>query len=157
MDNWPYTEDGARDDDPANVHRFPVIETAWPRWRYITAVVVDPLLKAVRPTEDELLMVASFHEEYMTRWYMESYRRKLRERPFDIDGGVNGRFLMKKADGLWRYRQESWEYGPDFVPVAGGSLPEVLDWAHSIGDSGPTRSWRAWKAEHPEVFAAVAS
>lgn len=137
---WPYSEDGAQPDEPANRYRFPLISNPYPRWRYVTAVVVsDELWIGQRPTDEELEIVASFHEEYCSRWYGPPHTgwrgRDLDKRPFDIDGGAVGRFLIKHANGGWGYRAHTWRYGPEFVPEwtdEPTGLVAVLDRYHAI-------------------------
>lgn len=160
----PYAEDGVKADEPSNPFRFPIISNPYPRWYYITAVVVGgELWGGIRPTGEELAMVASWHEEYCSHWYgppHTGYRgRVLDGRPFDIDGGAVGRYLIKRADGDWAYRISTWQYGPIFQPSRDARplpLVDVLDRQSGHGD-GPSKRWQAWKAEHPEIFSAVPS
>ena len=161
---WPYACDGVRSDDPANVHRVPLVTTAYPVWSYITAVVLGDLWNGVRPTDAELAVVASFHEYYLERWYGPAdtgYRVRMARRPFDIDGGANGRLLVKRPDGTWAYRHRSWSQGATFWPTGPGfdsnlrlSLPDLLD-RHEATAGRPSDRWDGWKAAHAEVFAAL--
>jgi hypothetical protein len=150
-----YADDGVVADDPANRYRFPLISTAYPRWYYITAVVVGGLWEGVRPTEDELVIVDSFHEAYCQYWYgpAKTGQRAMMERahPFDIDGGALGRFLRKRADGGWGCRLTSWTQGPEFWPAWNSEprgLVEVLSRVASP-------NWEAWKAAYPKIFGAA--
>lgn len=169
-DDFPYATDGVAPDDPASQHRFPIVNTPYPGWAYITAVVVrgnESWLPAVRPTDDELRLVASFHEQYCSYWYGlpgQGFRRQMEARPFDIDGGANGRVLLKRPDGSWAYRRSSWTQGPAVMPppegFAGGEpldLVGLLDHIHGArpDEPNPSADWTKWKAQHPEVFAAA--
>jgi hypothetical protein len=152
---WLYAEDGVERDEFAESLRLPLIVHPYPRWCYITAVVVDPhLWHGIRPTDDELRAVASFHQEYVDRYYNERWKTHMRERPFDIDGGANSRYLIKYPHGGWGYRLDSWRCGPTLVPGRRDEpqdLMAVLTRAHSLI---PER-WQQWVDDHPEVFGAV--
>lgn len=146
--------------------RVPFITNPYPRWFYVTAVVVsdDPYLwRGEQPTEDEVRMVASFADEYREYWYRDSYKQTMRDlAPYDIDGGAAGRYLVKHRNGGWGYRIHTWQYGPQFVPEWWDADPEpleaVLDRYHNRSSlSEPSKRWLEWKAQHPEVFAAVSS
>lgn len=154
----PY--EGVVRDDFAESLRLPLVTSPYPRWHFITAVVVgEDLWQAVRPTDDELRVVASFHDEYVAYWYQESgFKKLMMERPFDVDGGANGRILMKRADGDWAFRRRSW-VGMEFVPAWNAepqSLTWVLDKMHNIVDK-LTDHWVQWKTDHPDLFPAVKS
>lgn len=159
--DWPYAEDGVARDEFAESLRIPLIHSPYPRWYYITAVVVAPEetisgWRGVRPTDGELRVVASYHEEYLTYWYRPGYLAKMRERPFDLDGGANGRYLIKYAHGGWAYRHASWRMGPCFTPGPRDEpmgLVAVLDQEKSLS----SERWERWKSDHAEVFAAVTS
>jgi hypothetical protein len=141
--------------------RVPFITTPYPRWFYVTAVVVSDdkyLWRGLVPTEDEVRMVASFNEAYREYWYRDSFKEHMaRNAPYDIDGGAVGRYLIKHENGGWGYRKHTWEYGPQFVPewnAAPEPLEAVLDRAHRFVDDVDPK-WVEWKSAHPEVFAAV--
>lgn len=154
MAEWTW-EDVQRDEFAESL-RVPLVTSPYPSWRYITAVVVSDLWRGVRPSDDELRVVASFHEEYCSRWYRGGQRQKMAECPFDLDGAANGRFLVKRANGGWGFRQVSWRVGPLFSPAFDAEpwdLVRVLDHQMSLGAD----RWGAWKADHAEVFAAVTS
>lgn len=160
MSDWPYAEDGVREDEPTNQYRFPIIDSPYPRWRYITAVVVSNLWGGIRPTDAELAVVASYHAEYCDHWYGPTgtgWRgRVMEKRPLDIDGGANGRYLIKSETKGWGYRKMTWIHGPVFAKDGDSphSLVELLDRIESYGD-GPTERWQQWKAQHADVFAEV--
>lgn len=165
VDLSKYAEDGARDHPLSLEMRVPIINTPHSRWFYVTAIVVGgwPWREGPEPTDDEIRMIGSFHEEYCSHWYGPPHTgwraRDLDKRPFDIDGGAVGRYLRKYEHGGWGYRLHTWQYGPIFAPswdADPSPLVAVLDRAHSIGDEVSAR-WLKWKADHPEVFAAVAS
>lgn len=164
-DDFPYTADGVKQGDFSEQYRFPIVTTSHPAWAYITAVVVaddDGWPEAVRPTDDELRVVGSFHREYCDYWYDPSgcgWRgRVMEKRPFDIDGGANGRILIKRAEGDWAYRLRSWSIGPMFKPSLSSGGPKLdlyalLDYIHGGRDGQEVSSrWTKWKAAHPEVF-----
>lgn len=147
-----YADDGVLADEPANRYRFSLIVSPHPRWNYVTAVVVGGLWEGFRPTDAELAMVGSFHEEYCERRYGHRRPEMRRKHPFDIDGGANSRFLIKHEDGGWGYRHRSWRIGPEFLPAWNTephSLIEVLDYEAKPNDE----RWAAWKAARPEIFA----
>lgn len=140
--------------------RVPVIVSPHPRWFYVTAVVVGrwPYHEGPVPTDDELRMVGSFHEEYCSYWYGEpgtGWRaRDLDLRPFDVDGSAVGRYLTKYANGGWGFRRHTWTYGPTFAPThteEPASLMAVMDHIHTVCDEVSPR-WVQWKVDHPDVF-----
>lgn len=156
--DWPYAIDGVERDEFAEGLRIPIIYTAYPRWCYITAVVVDEQLEdnpgrlwhGVRPTDDELRAIACYHE-FSVRNYNESYRAVMRKRPFDIDGSFAGRRFIKFPHGGWAYRSSTWDVGGVFSPSLRDepwSLMRLFDHIY-LGFS----RWEQWKADHAEVFA----
>lgn len=160
VDLSPYIEDGVRNYPLSLETRVPIVNRHRTRWYYVTAIVVGgwPYRDGAEPTDDEIRMVGSFHEEYCSYWYgppHTGYRgRVLDTRPFDIDGGAVGRLLTKYEHGGWGYRLHTWEYGPVFAPnwdAAPMALEQVLDRVHSIGDEVSKR-WLKWKADHADVF-----
>lgn len=161
MSDWPYVEDMPKRDAFAESLRIPLINSPYPRWRYITAVVVGeyPFEKfSVRPTDDELRIVASFHQEYVSRWYNARWVQKMAERPFDIDGAAVGRFLVKYQNGGWGYRKHTWQYGPMFAPQWDNEptdLIAVMDRIHSFGGDEVSPRWLEWKQNHAELFKAT--
>ena len=71
MSDWPYAADGVERDEFAESLRLPLTGDPYPGRCYITAVIVsvEPhLWHGVRPTDDELRAVASFHDEYVAYW-----------------------------------------------------------------------------------------
>ena len=152
MDLRSYAEDGVRETG----YRFPIITTAYPRWCYVTAVVAGGSWDGQDPTEDELRIIASFHEEYVERTYYNSFKAEMRRKhPFDIDGGANSRLLIKYPSGGWGYRHSSWQDGPTFAPSVSEpalTLLECLDREQRYGATKPNPTWEAWKAAHPDVF-----
>jgi len=153
---WPYNEDGVKQGDFTEQFRFPIVSNPYPAWSYITAVVVsEEPWHGLRPTDTELRMVASFHQEYIEHWYRDSWKALMRTRPFDIDGNANGRYLIKHRNGGWGYRLRTWRFGPAFVPQwddEPSDLVTVLDRVHRWGDTSLSPRWLEWKAAHPEVF-----
>lgn len=149
---WPYD---AAQDDPLTALRIPVVASAWPQWNYITAFDGS---SPARPTDPEAAMIASFTCAYIDYWYNETWKRRLAERPFDIDGGANGVVFYKWAEDDWGYRRSSWTVGPLYwpgLPSRDGrkahSLAELMDHVHTSVERVTPR-WLEWKAAHPEVF-----
>jgi len=141
--------------------RVPFVTNPYPRWFYVTAVVVsDDLWRGLVPTDDEVRMVSSFAEEYREHWYNATWKAKMaRFAPYDIDGGAVGTYFIKHANGGWGYRKHTWQYGPQFVPQHGDDpqpLPKVLDRVHTMVDEVSKR-WVGWKAARPELFEVVSS
>lgn len=159
-EEWPYAEDGVKRDEFAESLRLPIISSPYPRWCYVTAVMVGEYPwegMSQRPTDDELRAVASFHDEYVTHYYNERWIAKMAARPFDLDGSAVGRYLVKYNHGGWGYRRSTWQYGPCFVPTAEdepSDLIAVMDRVHTIDDT-LMDTWAQWKSDHAEVFAAV--
>lgn len=144
----------------AKSHRVPLLSSSEPRWCYITGIVIQHneffVTNGIVPTEDEIRMVGSFAEEYRQHWYNDSFRNAMTEfAPYDIDGGANLAYLIKRPEGDWCYRKRTWRMGPRWSGPHGkpGSLVEVLDWVYTHGDDGPMKRWVDWKSAHPEVFA----
>lgn len=158
---WPYD---ARRDDPLTDLRIPVT-TSHPQWYYTIAFAgrSDDLFdddKNDRPDEVETEQLASYLEFLLSNLF-ESYRARLRERPFDI--GVNNatRVFRKWGPDDWSYRLSSWHLPPYSPPAPSSrgsgtplSLAQVLDRAeYSDGRNGSrSKPWLAWKSAHPEVF-----
>jgi hypothetical protein len=156
--DWPYD---ARQDDPLTALRIAVVPSSRPDWSYITAFDVS---NGQRPTGTEAEMIASFTREYIEHWYTATWKMRLAERPFDIDGSANGITFRKWGEDDWGYRRRTWTMGPLYVPqspqlrasasltIGPMTLVQVMDRAHSGGEDKPHARWTAWKAAHPEVF-----
>lgn len=165
MIDWPYAEDGVKRGDFTEQFRYPIVNTSHPRWLYITAVVVsdgsDYRPVSIRPTDEELRLIGSFHRHYIEHWYRDSWKRRMTEKPFDLDGQANGRYLVKRAEGDWGYRKMTWTHGPQFVPALGSleslDLVALMDRIHDWGGGKVSPSWAAWKTEHADEFPAVTS
>lgn len=144
--------------------RIPFITNPHPRWRYVTAIVVNPVPElhswgGLVPNEDEVRMVASFNDQYREYWYLETWSTRMREfAPYDIDGGAVGRYLIKHCSGGWGYRLHTWRSGPAFVPGRRDDpqpLAVVLDRYHTPWEGQPVGvRWLEWKSTRPEVFGA---
>lgn len=152
--DWPYD---APQDDPLTALRIPVA-SSHPDWYYLTAFDGD---SPVRPTDAEALMLASYNSEYIAYWYRDSYKAKLAERPFDVDGGANGTIFRKYGQDDWGYRKRTWTMGPLYVPQSPAftdrqlgplTLEQVMDRIHCHGEPEPSKRWADWKAAHPDVF-----
>ncbi|MGW4128012.1 hypothetical protein [Amycolatopsis japonica] len=153
-----FAKDGADRDLRLLGQRIPIITSHYPWFNYVTALVItqgkpDFGAEFVNPTDEELAMVASFHEEYISHWYREGWLKQMRERlPFDVDGGANGRFLGKYTHGGWAIKARTWHHGPKpLFKTAPMSLLQVLDWHHTSCDEVSLR-WTTWKKGHPDVF-----
>lgn len=156
-----YSEDGVSRDLRGLPHHVPLIISAWPRWNYITAIVIgDPDEKFYGdiysvPADDELAMVASFHEQYINYWYQSAawLTRMRAEHPFDVDAGAVGRYVCKYRHGGWGIRLRTWAHSPwprsDEEPL---TLVQVLDDHFRIGSDYPDARWIEWKSQHPEIF-----
>lgn len=155
MDLAKYQDDISGLPQPLLERHVPLIHQEYPRWNYITAVCVSPpgstLDRYLMPTDRELEIVTSYHDEYIERYYGSpeyGYMARQREKhPFDIDGGANGRFLMKIDEDAWRMRHQSWNYAEPEYGKPTKTLIELLDGDHSLNDS-----WASWKAARPEIF-----
>ena len=137
-------------DEYAESLRIPLVDSAHPRWNFITSVLVGDIYDGVRPVNAELDTIASFHQFYLDEWYAPAELNVMAEKPFDVDGGANGRILLKRADGLWAYRRRSWRLGPLFVPSLSHrprSLVDILDLANANSSR-----WSAWKTANSEYF-----
>ena len=156
-DPWPF--DDADQDDPLAKLRIPVVRTISPRWRYEVCLLVaeepEALWRGFRPDERE---VAQFLAEldYRMAYYSEGWKRKMRQRPLDVDGTTNTVLLWKRAeDGDWCFNRASWQHGPPVIPERGSgwTLEQVLD---RVNDVVPEK-WAAWKARYPQAFGTEAS
>ena len=101
--------------------RVPFLTSPYPRWNYITGIVVGegdnfpwPLSL---PSEEEVTMVAEFLTEYNDHWYgANSYRHHMMEfAPYDLDGDANLAYFRKHPNGGWGYRMRTWT-GPEWAP-----------------------------------------
>ncbi|WP_454232174.1 hypothetical protein [Mycolicibacterium fortuitum] len=105
--------------DLATSLRIPILTTEHPRWNYITGIVVrnDRYFEVgVMPTEDEVRVLAAHLETYC-EYYRQSFRDAMRHfAPFDIDGGANLGYYMKRPDGGWCYTKRTWRSGPSWWP-----------------------------------------
>lgn len=152
-ETWPYD---ALQHDPLTSLRIAPVGSAWPRWAYIAAFDTS---SPQRPTDTEALMLQSWLLEYIDHWYTAHWKRRLAERPYDIDGGANGVVFHKWAENDWGFRRRTWTRGPEFWPGwspredrVSYSLAEILDRTHSNGSEDVPKRWLDWKAAHPEVF-----
>lgn len=111
--------------------RIPFLSSPYPRWNYITGIVVSDLYQGIVPTEDEVTVVAGFLREYCDRWYYAHFCAQMeRFAPYDIDGGANLSYFIKFTHGGWAYRKRTWTSGPSWVPEPNQSaktIEQVLD------------------------------
>jgi hypothetical protein len=168
---WVFGDD-VNQEDPLVGQRIPVVNSAYPSWKYIAAFLstgehsnIDPpwpLASKERPTDDEAKMISSFIQCYIQHWFNDRYQRKLAQHPLDVDGGSNTTVFIKYGADDWGYRRCSWEYGPVFVPAPPGApnraetggrhtLEQVMDRCHAVA-SKPMQYWIDWKAAHPDTF-----
>lgn len=98
--------------------RVPFLTSEYPRWNYITGIVVRNetyFQVGIVPTDDEVREVAAHLENYCT-YYRQSFRDAMKHfAPYDIDGGANLGWYMKRPDGGWCYRKRTWS-GPQWWP-----------------------------------------
>lgn len=83
--------------------RVPILATAWPRWNYITGIVVRESGPdhGIMPTEDEIAAVAAQLQEY-NLYYGQAFIDAMKHfAPYDIDGGANLGYYLKRPDGVW--------------------------------------------------------
>lgn len=164
-DRWPFGSDADRS-DPLTEHRI-AVTSSHPGWNYLVAFDRE---SESRPSDTETAMLASFLDEYKTRWYSDSYLAKLAQRDLDVDGGANGVVFHKFGEDDWGYRRHSYTMGlpwsvvwprmrehPEYAGLKNTgpfSLDELMDRIHGHGDEPPQR-WLDWKAAHADVFGAV--
>lgn len=155
-----YADDLNGQPQPLLDRHVPVITSMYPRFCYVTAVVVShPGITPgygdsyVMPDAAELEMIASYHDEYVDHYYGDPaygwISRQREKHPFDIDGGANGRFLAKRGDGDWLFRRSIWDEVIPHYQEQPHSLMEILNRANSLTDR-----WNKWVESHPEVFTA---
>lgn len=136
--------------------RIPILKSFYPRWNYVTGVVVEKwfdVYEGVMPTDDELVKIAEWLEQY-NQYYNQRYLNEMKEfAPYDIDGGANFHFLIKYADGTWGHKKPSWQGHAWPLPLLhpehyGKTLDEILDktranwgrWARDAQKKEPLRS-----------------
>lgn len=115
--------------------RVPILTSEYPRWNYITGIVVRSgehvSWPSIMPTEDEIREVGAHLESYC-EYYNQGFRNAMRDfAPYDIDGGANLGYYMKRPDGGWCYRKCTWQAGPHWWPASDVmTLTDVL--AHNF-------------------------
>lgn len=126
----------------ATALRVPILTSEYPRWNYITGIVVrDEQFHEVgiMPTEDEIAQVGAHLESYC-EYYRQSFRDAMKAlAPYDIDGGANLGYYMKRPDGGWCYRKRTWRYGPHWWPCNEPPRNEVLPLGHVMA-----RNFNGW-------------
>lgn len=118
----------------ATALRIPFLTTASPRWNFITGIVVgDHIIDhGIMPTETEVEELSQYLTNYKNRWLRDSFQHAMAHfAPYDIDGGANAGYYMKRPDGRWCYRQRTWEVGPRWWCHGDGSLRLYI--AHRLG------------------------
>lgn len=157
--DWPFDAD---QHDPLAALRIPVVRNPHPRWPYEVALVISDEVgyfgPALRPDDAEVRQIVAFLE-YRMDWYRDGWKAQMRRRPLDTDETTNTVVLLKRGEGDWCYRRDSWRSGPFMVPVSGEEpliLERLLD--RVSGDpTGMGARWAAWKTAHPEAFPVEAS
>ncbi|WP_280389877.1 hypothetical protein [Nocardia wallacei] len=141
--------------------RIPRVTSTHPDWRYEVALVVPSggvgiLADSLKePTEAEARIIGSYID-YRRAYYRDSWRAKMLERPFDIDGTTNTTILALTEQG-WKYRRASYQHGlwpfwnnpekqAEYPPTPAG-LVALLDHINKYG-----RDWPGWKAARPDIF-----
>lgn len=151
-----YAEDDVIRDLRGLPHRIPIVSYEWTRWNYITAIVAGEGADGTygNPTDVEITIAASFHDEYIEKWYRPGWLNSMRaEHPFDVDGGANGRYLCKYQNGGWGVKARSWEHAarPAF-DAEPHTLIQALDRFNRVGTDSVSTRWLEWKAAHPNIF-----
>lgn len=153
---WPFGDDADRN-DPLTALRI-AVASPYAEWCYLVTFDRD---SAVRPTDREARMLASYLDEYKARWYTGSWLAKMASRPIDVDDAANGVTFHKYAEGDWGYRRRSWEIGPRFVPqppqfadrsLGPLTLEQVMDRTHTLGEERASKRWLDWKAGQPKIW-----
>ena len=143
---WPY--DAPRD-DPLTALRIPVTSLN-PGWIYLVSLSNE----GERPTDDEAAALACYIDYQRNHWFNEAYKRKLLERPFDIDGGHNTTIFHKYGTDDWGHRKRTWTMGPYIWPAYNRTetltLIQLMDHLHTFTDH-LYKPWAEWKADHPAV------
>lgn len=115
--------------------RVPLLTTEYPRWNYITGIVVRDeqyLEVGIMPTEDEIAEVGAYLVAYRDRWLNQPFQDAMAHlAPYDIDGGANAGYYMKQPDGRWGYRKRTWRSGAHWWSHGDGSLGLCI--AHNEG------------------------
>lgn len=151
MTEWLYD---AKKDDPLTAYRIAAIPGSVGEYPYIVAFDTT---SPERPTEREARLLQSFLQEYVSYWYSDSWKARMAQEPFDIDGTANGIVFYKRGENDWAYRRNFWTSGPLYWPSVTDSvgpllLSSLLDHIHRHGDSTLSPRWLKWKAEHPDLF-----
>lgn len=112
----------------ATALRIPFLTSSHPRWNYITGIVVERnnIDIGTVPSEAEVEQVGAWLQRY-NRYYNQQFLDAMRAfAPFDIDGGANLGYLMKRGEDDWFYRKRSWRHGWRPLPHAAESQPMSL-------------------------------
>ena len=116
--------------------RVPFLTSAYPRWNYITGIVIseDDLGRGIVPTEDEIRQIAAQLQSYYPVYRPGFHRAMTQFAPYDIDSGANLGYYRKHPDGGWFYRKRTWE-SPPWWPSRAETMPlaDILE-----------RNFRGW-------------
>lgn len=141
-------------------YRLPVIGYTYPHFAYVVTVTVpskenedSQFFALTSPTDEEAKVLASFLEYTKSRMgNSPHFMQEMAKRPLDLDGTWNTISIMKRKDGTWAYKRNSWTQGPS--PQIGWdkqcrSVVEILDYIENdCMTSKPRIEWTAWKQEH---------
>jgi len=96
-------------------------------------VVCDNILDhGIVPDEYEVRRIAQYLTDYRNRWLNQSFQDAMAHfDPYDIDGGANAGFYLKRPDGRWAYRKRTWTMGSRWWSYGDESLDLCI--AHNEG------------------------
>lgn len=141
----PGTDISEHQTELATSLRIPILASEYPRWNYITGVVVrgedsiGAFEAGVMPTDDEIRLLGAHLASY-NRYYRQSFLDAMKHMaPYDIDGGANLGYYMKRPDGGWCYRKRTWRYGPHWWPNGRPGNDRPLPLSHVLA-----RNFNGW-------------
>jgi hypothetical protein len=96
----------------ATALRVPFLTSPYPGRRYTTGIVIDDSLwHGIVPTDEEVEVVARVLTSYQDYFFPKPnrFRSAMEEfAPYDIDGGAVRFYFIKRPDGTWAFRRNSW-------------------------------------------------
>lgn len=134
----PRTDISPHQTDFATKLRVPFLATPYPSRDYRFGIIVgfdDWPLRGEIPTNEEVEVIASVRNAYTDYFFPEpnAFRTEMEGfAPYDIEGGHPCRYFIKRADGGWAFRVNTWSRGPEFVPWVtepAMTLAEIIDLA----------------------------
>lgn len=121
--------------------RVPLLTSQNPRWNYITGIVVcDEQYgdHGIVPSDDEIRLLGAHLAEY-NRYYRQEFVDAMKHfAPYDIDGGANLGYYMKRPSGGWCYRKRTW-YSHHWWPQNWPDPAPVLPLSHVL-----VRNFTGW-------------